>query len=387
MKRSILIAALLLSVFSIKAQYVTSVVGESSPGACDGSALFQLSTPVFGGTVVHLTLDATSYIVSDSLMEGDTIGQVNYSNLCADDYFVLIADTLGNNLDTIAFTITSVDSIVVTNFATNETGVGACDGTVLISTFGGTPPYTITVISDDSTLIGTGANLTGLCPGLYNIQAIDANGFTGSQSFIIVDATSFYGPPSLGDSVYVDTLSSSAIQACNINFNNVTNVSISNYYTSVNGDSIIVDWFIETPDALPDLGYIISQIYYFDSSITTGNLLVTMDLYCPVTKSLAGSLKAANILSLGQLSTKDFENNSFDFQFYPNPTNQMINVRIEKGDYSINIYSADGKIVLSNSEELISGLKILDVSFLENGMYYFELIRGNQKSVKKFIKE
>ncbi len=63
---------------------------------------------------------------------------------------------------------------------TNTTGEGANDGTISVTTIGGTPPFTFVW---DNGLVGQ--NLEGLAPGVYTVTVTDANGCIQSASFII----------------------------------------------------------------------------------------------------------------------------------------------------------------------------------------------------------
>jgi gliding motility-associated-like protein len=67
------------------------------------------------------------------------------------------------------------------------TCAGACDGSVLVSGVGGTPPYTYQWLHNGS----TSDNLTGLCAGSYFVEISDATGCTFSMEIVMDD------PPSI----------------------------------------------------------------------------------------------------------------------------------------------------------------------------------------------
>lgn len=81
---------------------------------------------------------------------------------------------------------------------------------------------------------------------------------------------------------------------------------------------------------------------------------------------------------LGNASFQNFTN----FQIYPNPVINSINVVTSEGITSLEIYTLEGKLVLKTNEDKI------DVSDLQNGLYLIKVTSNqNEVGVKKFIKE
>ena len=170
MKNLLFTGIILLTFTSLNAQNaITNISGESSPGACDGSALFQFSTPAFGETVAILAEAPGLFPIIDTLSvpEGDTIGTVLFNGLCNGSYAIMTTDTIGfSHLDTLYFNITGADSLVITTSSTNETAQGPCDGTAVIAAFGGIGNISYTLIDQDSILLGSRTTYYNLCPGL-----------------------------------------------------------------------------------------------------------------------------------------------------------------------------------------------------------------------------
>lgn len=70
-----------------------------------------------------------------------------------------------------------------------------------------------------------------------------------------------------------------------------------------------------------------------------------------------------------------------DLKIYPNPTSSLINISINEDINGIEIYSLDGKLVLSSSE------KTIDVSRLQSGIYILKVIDQEYNLIsKKFHK-
>lgn len=76
-----------------------------------------------------------------------------------------------------------------------------------------------------------------------------------------------------------------------------------------------------------------------------------------------------------------------DFSLYPNPSNGLITVNFNTFDYisGFRIYNASGKLVMEETKN-ISSDAVIDISRLDTGVYFFETVINNQKSVYKLIK-
>jgi len=108
-----------------------------------------------------------------------------------------------------------------------------------------------------------------------------------------------------------------------------------------------------------------------------------------------GAPSACETFSNGEVEdyTVDFGNGSvapskvsdFDMNLYPNPANNILNIRLSKNEEKVNIkiYNALGKII---SEFNITGLEIkIDLSGFANGMYYIGADNGTNNTLKKFV--
>ena len=73
---------------------------------------------------------------------------------------------------------------------------------------------------------------------------------------------------------------------------------------------------------------------------------------------------------------------TIQFSIYPNPSEGFLNIQSEVVIEKVNIYTLQGNLITSISEE-----KNIDVSYLSSGLYFIEVISENQKSIQKFIRE
>lgn len=74
------------------------------------------------------------------------------------------------------------------------------------------------------------------------------------------------------------------------------------------------------------------------------------------------------------------DNYSIDkLSLYPNPTSQKITIKGTFSDYTV--YNINGKLVAKGKGNVIN------VNFLQNGLYFVLLKQGNKKQILKFIKK
>ncbi len=97
-------------------------------------------------------------------------------------------------------------------------------------------------------------------------------------------------------------------------------------------------------------------IYFdFNPAIVTNTTLNTF-----VTK-LPEIVKPVSVKQVGQLN----------YQLYPNPTDAELFISLDNGQYRFQLYDLSGKLL--REEAFIGGLKKLDVSELNSGMYFYKL--------------
>lgn len=88
------------------------------------------------------------------------------------------------------------------------------------------------------------------------------------------------------------------------------------------------------------------------------------------------------ILNSEALSTFD-NNHELDFNIYPNPAYNYVNIKSPYKLDSIEIYDNSGKLILFN----ISGESKLNISSLQNGVYFLKIKFKNQIITRKIIKK
>lgn len=135
---------------------VTNIVDATCNGGCDGMA-----------TALHVGGTAPYALLWDNGQNS-----VLASGLCAGIHDVTVTD--GNNCQTTSNVLIDEPPIIVTT----QTGGGVtscfgdCDGTIELSTSGGTAPYFYNWLPD----VSSSSMASGLCVGSYTVQTIDGSG-------------------------------------------------------------------------------------------------------------------------------------------------------------------------------------------------------------------
>ncbi|MFT7612406.1 MAG: hypothetical protein ACI9J3_001365 [Parvicellaceae bacterium] len=143
-----------------------TATNESSTGACDGT----ITVTGGGGTAGY----------SYSIDCGVTFQTGSFTGLCAGVYNVMTMDANGCSSGCETVTIGSGGCIIISNTTIiPATCFGACDGTIMIFSTGGSPLYTVTdpMGGPDVSYSSTGT-IAGICAGTYTLMVTDALGCT-----------------------------------------------------------------------------------------------------------------------------------------------------------------------------------------------------------------
>lgn len=108
---------------------------------------------------------------------GDTTSLID--SLCVGVYSLTVTDDNGAQVsDSVELTVPQ--PFTISSSASDVTCPDACDGEVLLSIAGGSPPYSYMWNTGDTT-----ANLTGLCPGIYSVTIMDTASCSVALDFTI----------------------------------------------------------------------------------------------------------------------------------------------------------------------------------------------------------
>lgn len=117
-------------------------------------------------------------------------------------------------------------------------------------------------------------------------------------------------------------------------------------------------------------------------SANIGNSPRTADIYIKGGYSL-------QVVTVTQGITLGINDNVIsEFQIYPNPTFDKLNIELNNRAKTISIYSITGIEVMKIEKNQINDKLIqLDVSSLSKGMYFIKIKSENKTTTKKFIKQ
>ena len=110
---------------------------------------------------------------------------------------------------------------------------------------------------------------------------------------------------------------------------------------------------------------------------------VTTYICDPHPNSMFGTVTVTSTASVDEF-------NLFDFNIYPIPASNMINLffdNIRNNQISIEIYDMLGRLNQSIISNVVNGKTSLDISELSRGIYIAKVTNGNTVSVKRFVKE
>lgn len=206
------------------------------------------------------------------------------------------------------------------------------------------------------------------------------NGYAGGP----VENQDWLISPKLEVAGYIE-LSLGFQHARNYASNDGLEVAVSTDYTGA-GDPTVANWdYITDMFTFPSSGSwdFINAGTADISDYISGNTYIAF-VYNS-TSSDASTWELDNIEVLGVLGTGVIENSEVDFEIYPNPANNYINVK-STDVVKMNIYDLNGRIV--SSTEVNSGNHTISVNELNCGLYLIEAITisGQRHTEKLTIK-
>jgi gliding motility-associated-like protein len=122
--------------------------------------------------------------------------------------------------------------------ATDESCVGACDGTLTVTVSGGTSPFTYVWTDSGASVVGTSDSVAGLCPDDYTVTVTDNNGCVQSSSTVTVAS-----PPVLNSPSVTNTTNPTCNGGCDGTFDVAGSGGTSPYLFSINGG---ITWLSST---------------------------------------------------------------------------------------------------------------------------------------------
>jgi hypothetical protein len=301
---------------------------------CNGNSDGSVSTTITGGT--------SPYIIDwDNDGTGDNDDLEDLTGLSGGTYTLNVSDQSGCTVQLIVV-ITEPAVIDATLATDNISCVGELDGAIDMTVTGGTGAYTFDWDNDGTGDTDDAEDLNGLTFGNYEVEIIDANGCSALFNATIFDAS----PVNIG-------------------------VTQTGFSLTANATSATYQWIV-CPGNTDVAG----------ATNATFNATADGDYAVIVTDGNGCEDTSACYTILG-LSTGEM--NTGAIHFYPNPATDFIILDLPDFTASqvIQVMDANGRIVLTQTVN--SNKEILNLSQLENGMYFISITSSESILISKFL--
>lgn len=242
---------------------------------------------------------------------------------------------------------------------TNATGVGYCNGSVLLNPIGGTAPYSYSWDNGSTNNI-----LNNLCGGINYVTITDFNNCTANDNFTITNA--------LDSLVFYDTLHTT-VDTCIFN-NSIPVDSAWITGATVLGSDILFTWIFWQAGA--SITYTFTYPY---SGTYTGNGLVYLTITCTTgtkaiyTYNFIDYFDLSLLTNLTQISYKNL-------MIFPNPTKGEITIKVKNLE-SVEIFNLQCKQIYKGNKNEI------DLSQLSKGIYLIKVTTQEYVALEKVILE
>ncbi|MFK7808913.1 MAG: choice-of-anchor V domain-containing protein [Saprospiraceae bacterium] len=384
-----------------------SLTGSVNPNICENDCNGSIDIIIAGGDGNYTFAWSNNETTED------------LEQLCNGTYFVTITDGANCQIEG-SFVLSGAELMVNEAVMTNPTCVGACDGSIILSTTGVGPfdyDWSVDLLDGMSTV-------SGLCTDGYDVTVTDGNGCTELLCFEIndpdplgigVSTTASCASECTGTLTYQAT-GGTAPYTINLTEEDLCPGTYNATLTDANGCSLL---FSVTIDELPGPTFTIldsgddmngQSDGFFDISISDGippftfdwvlnggsvsnlmdpdnlaagdyTLIVTDDNNCQFT--FTDDLTIGSTTSTSQQYAHD------DISIYPNPAIDVVYILLgTKAPTVISVFDFSGKMVLEQSDMESNVAKhTLDVSELAAGVYAFRVKLGERVFVERIVVE
>lgn len=263
-----------------------------------------------------------------------------FTDLCADTYDVIVESSSGC-VETIQAVVNEPTEIEFTYTITDVSCFGLEDGEIEITANGGVSPYEYSI--DNGISQQSGSSFTGLSPNDYDLTVFDN---TGCQGGVITETISEPSPidvtTSVNDLTITANFSGGTYQWVECpSFSAVTGETNQNYTATQNGD------------------------------------------YAVIVTDSDGCTDTSACVTIDDVSISNYDKNSF--KIYPNPASNNIVIEVGESYMNATISISDSKgaeIVRSYVNSKVSNV---DLSDLENGVYFLELKSIEGRVIQKIV--
>jgi len=328
-----------------------------------GEAFFEANTTVSNWTNVNIPISYLSTAMPDTMniFATSSIGSIpdlSSFGLPSPSSLGLPTPVAGSEffLDAIVFNLPSCAGFTITASGTNETSLGALDGTATVTTQGGAAPFTYAWSN-----LSTTQSISGLIPGCYSVTVTDNNQCQKVATYCVTPG------------------------GCNLQVSvSGTNSSTNSIFTGNGTATAAVSGGNGSLDYLWNTGATTASIS--NLAVGTYAVLVTEqnNLACAVWGYHTVFGPNGNINGIATSNKED------GFAVYPNPSkgNFVFESKLN-GTQSLNIavYTIKGEVVYTNSNLKPISLTNLDLSHLSKGVYLLKVNSDSNVYTKQIVIE
>lgn len=385
--------------------------------SCNGSADGSATISVSGGNAPY------TYDIGAGAQASNT-----FTGLVAGSYTVTVLDN-GACSNTINVVISEPSLLVVDGItAVDETCSGTGDGSITITTSGGTPGYTYSI--NCGATFQAGSSFTNLSPNTYSVMVMDANGCaTACTSTAILTGSGVTGTTTITD-ISCNGLTDGSIQAVTTNgtapftysidggattqtsdtFTGLSSGAYTITITDAGGCSGTVNGTVSEPSVISGTSSVTNETTGNDGAIdvtitggtapysyswagTGGFTSNSEDISGLATGTYTVVVTDANgctfqITDIFVDSSVGLFENGYSFSIYPNPSNGAFNLELLNFDESVSVSIVDvtGRLIYENQ---LSGNNIfqLDITDKAAGTYFVRLQSGDYQTIKQIVKK
>jgi hypothetical protein len=296
------------------------------------------------------------------------------SNLCSGSYTSFIMDSNDCEFTSLYYigynNDTTTANLNATSITTNVSNEGSCDGSVFINVNGGISPYTFEN-SDGS----TSQFITNLCEGVYSTIVTDSNGEIVILNYFIASPDNVIDNTNFEDSLIVDTLTNNILENCIIDFLTLDTAFISNI-EFVSMDSIIVTWSIIDGNGTIE----VNENYSLNSGFGVYELM--LQIFCPQRATDQYLIVIEQFRINGSLDDIT-ENNLNQMNVFPNPFENLLTILLDEDSNSkITIKDITGKLILEQNFTT-KNIQINTTEFAKGN--YFVNVHNDKLNTTKII--
>jgi hypothetical protein len=355
--------------------------------------------------------------------DGANYDSINTFSISISGTYTSYAKDSNGCVSTSATTVEQPTPLVITTANTDVRCKGNSDGSITLSTTGGSGSYTYSI---NGVATQNSNVFTGLAAGTYTITVTDSNSCTTSISTTIIEPTALTATTTVanqtitataigGTPPYQYSIDNKIFQVSHT----FTNLVPGNYNVFVKDQNgcIVVNPIIVNP-SVPlingnstitqnfTLGQTLGDIvvqgenikWYSNATPTTGKSKTSNETSLPLSTVLVNNTtyyatqtingiesteRLAVTVKLGALGTNDFTIK--DFAYYPNPVRNIFTISNTSVIDDVTLISIKGETLLT--QKINSLRSEIDLSNFSKGVYFLKVKSGGAEKTVKIIKE